>query len=109
MIRKRSAKMEALYRKRRPFVAKFLEDHPTCNRCLEMNHGVVLDGNYGNMRSTSGLVQQSGGCQRYDSLLQFHVTDGCVFCRPSVEVHDHPAQATEEGFLKSGKVKFGEL
>ncbi|KKN75625.1 hypothetical protein LCGC14_0378630 [marine sediment metagenome] len=32
-IRQRSKKQEALYRKRRPFVAEFLEKHPWCQRC----------------------------------------------------------------------------
>ncbi len=117
-IRQRSKKMEALYRKRRPFVAKFLTERPWCQRC-----SVRRDYKVDNPDGTTSFITE----YPYQEFAPSR-----VIRQPSTEVHEvvsrarggdildpdncralchechiwittHPAQATEEGWLKSGK------
>ena len=99
-IRQRSKKTAKLYVLRRKFVKEFLEKHPWCQRCL------VTPWTYAGQkvnRSTEvhEVVTRARGGDILDE-------DNCrALCSEDHQwVHAHPAQATAEGFLASGKVKF---
>lgn len=83
--------METLYRERRPFVAKFLETYPLCQRCLAARSTVVHEVV---TRARRGSILDEDNCR--------------ALCEEDHQwVHSNPAKATEEGFLKSGKKKIG--
>ncbi len=99
-IRQRSAKMAKLYVERRKFVAEFLAKHPWCQRCesLWVNpetdtvnrptevHEVIS-------RARGGDILDEDNCRALCHKCHFWITT-------------HPAQATAEGWLKSGKKQF---
>ena len=107
-MRRRSKKMQAIYRNERaPFVAKFLEEHPDCQRCLEQPFVVQPGCHWGNRRiGRSTEVHEVLSRARGGSILD---DENCrALCH---ECHSwitgHPRQATEDGWLKSGKRKIG--
>ena len=84
-IRQRSKKMAKLYREVRvPLVRKILEERPWCQRCGRRSQTVH-----------ELLTRRRGGS----------ITDetNCVaLCKTCHDwIHDHPAKATEEGWLIS--------
>ncbi|MEV0584046.1 hypothetical protein [Nonomuraea sp. NPDC050310] len=82
-LRHRSKKQEAIYRERRPLVARLLAERPACERCD---------------RARSVDVHEPGMRSRGADILD---PDQCVcLCRPCHRwIHDHPALATAEGWL----------
>lgn len=103
-IRQRSKKMEAIYRKRRPFVAKFLEEHPYCLRC--MRKYTAYPGGYPTPRvnPATEVHEKQTRARGGDILDPENCVALCETCHQ--EIHAHPRQATEEGFLKSNKQQF---
>ncbi len=94
-IRRRSVKMQNLYRKERvPLVKKMLAEDETgapalCVRC----GGVATEVDEIVGRGRGGSFVDEANCQRF--------CNGCHRWKT-----DHPAQATEEGWLKSNKQQF---
>ena len=90
--------MQALYRKRRPLVARLLEERPWCERCSKAPDfdGVNEVGPYGMNRSTEiheKLTRARGG----DILDEDNCVALCQECHNFI--HSNIAKATEEGWL----------
>jgi hypothetical protein len=82
-MRQRSKKQEALYRVRRPLVAELLAEFPVCQRC---DSARSTDVHEPRMRSRGADITDREQC--------------VCLCRPCHNfVHDHPAEATAEGWL----------
>jgi hypothetical protein len=87
-LRARSKKTEAVYRERRPLVARLLAERPVCERCDAARSEDVHEPR---MRSRGADILDPEQC--------------VCLCRPChAWVHDNPAEATTEGWLiPSGK------
>ena len=104
-IRQRSKRMQKLYRERRPFVAKFLEEHPWCQRCKSIWYSQLSSPPHNRKEQHQSTVvheiqtRARGG----DILDPENCRALCHECH--MQIHARPAQATEEGWLVSGKKK----
>lgn len=82
-LKHRSAKQEAVYRVRRPLVARLLAERPVCERCKRARSTDVHEPR---MRSRGADVTDPEQC--------------VCLCRPChSHIHAHPAEATAEGWL----------
>ncbi len=123
VIRQRSKKRAKLMRDERvPFVKAFLEEHPWCQRCQANIPKQVVWNEYAGRHITvqnPGTPGNPGAVQRstvvHEKLTRARggsITDpeNCVaLCRECHDwIHAHPRQATEDGWLISGKRKIGE-
>jgi len=104
MIRQRSKKRANLMREvRGPFVKEFLEEHPWCWRCTRyaqttlvprwaylphINRSTVVHEKL--TRARGGSITDKANCVAL-----------CGSCHD--EIHAHPRQATEDGWLIGGK------
>lgn len=83
-LRARSRKREAIYRERRPLVARLLADQPTCQRCLTRPatdvHEIVSRARGGSILDVENLACLCRTCHDY--------------------ITTHPAQAAEEGWSR---------
>lgn len=120
-MRHRSPKMQKLYVLRRAFVKKFLEEHPWCKRCqtnipeqvvwnqYASRHITVQNpgtpGNPGAVNRSTVVHEKRTRARGGDILDPENCVALCELCHR--QVHDHPRQATEDGWLLSGKRKIG--
>lgn len=115
-IRQRSKKQEALYVKRRKFVAEFLEEHPWCQRCMRKHwtytademEAVLVDYlvNGKHEISPSTVVHEKQTRARGGDILDpGNCVALCDPCHLKIHIHLHPKESEEQGWLKSGKKK----
>ena len=86
-MRFRSKKMQAIYRKRIPLVARLLDERPICERCHKQRSTDIHE----------RLSRARGG----DILDETNCVALCSFCHHMITIH--PAMAEAEGWsLRSG-------
>lgn len=103
-MRQRSKKTAKKYIERRKLVARLLEERPWCERCpkgiTKFPEGdMILEMPRRSTVIHERLTRARGG----DILDETNCVALCQDCH--LEIHAHPAQATEDGWLKSGKKK----
>jgi 5-methylcytosine-specific restriction endonuclease McrA len=97
-IKKRSAKTEALYEERRPFVEKILRERPLCQACqVFAKHDEKTTYNHHLSRDVHELVRRSQGGSILDE------DNVLAVCRPChTRIGNYPQLAFDLGLAKHG-------